>query len=188
MREIVNQELGFAEAVATPKHTAFLCIVNKRVVGMVLAEGIETAFLLLSSSEAEIVAAAASAGKCCSDELGMTLRRTIPSNSSTMAFGMERSKESRKASLGIYQIWVHSNYRNRGIARSLVDAARTHLYFGLIVPVDQLAFSSPTESGVKFARRYNSRQRGHEKRNSSQSPSDHHLNEDNEVLVYDCLR
>ena len=184
MREIVDQELGFAEATETPQQTAFLCIVNKRVVGMVLAEVIDTAYLLLSSSNPTSVAAA-SAEKRSSDQWATRPRHVTPSNKCTILFGLERSRKSSKATLGIHQMWVHMNYRNQGMARALVDAARTHMVFGYNIPVDQLAFSSPTESGVQFARRYSSRHRQHEKL-SSHSPLSCQTKEEDDVLVYDC--
>ena len=84
--------------------------------------------------------------------------------------GVTRSTQPSKAVLGIYQIWVHDKHRRRGIASTLVDVARKHIYYGYsAIPVDQIAFSSPTESGLAFAKLYNRR----------------HQN-NHEVLVYDC--
>ena len=179
VREIVDQELGFAEATETPKQTAFLCIVNKRVVGMVLAEVIETGYLLISSRRAVNGVAASPNNSESNHEIATNRRRGAPPN----VIGLERSTESHKAVLGIYQMWVHLKYRNRGIARALVDAARVHMVFGLKVPVDQVAFSSPTESGVRFARQYNSHL------HTTASPQSHldcGSNNNLEVLVYDC--
>jgi GNAT superfamily N-acetyltransferase len=179
VRQIVDEELGFAETTETPRQTAFLCIVNKRVVGMALAEVIETAYLLLSTGAAS--GATESPDTFGSDQQCTRTGHAAPSNNNNvMSLGLERSKESRKAALGIHLMWVHFNYRNRGIASALVDAARTHMVFGYTVPVDQLAFSSPTYSGVEFARQY------HSSRESSQSPPICRTNNNVEVLVYDC--
>jgi N-acetyltransferase len=66
----------------------------------------------------------------------------------------ERSKHPQKAMIGIHHMWVHSKFRKQGIATRLIDAVRGKMVFGLVVPPERLAFSSPTEAGVKFARRY----------------------------------
>jgi len=66
----------------------------------------------------------------------------------------ERSSVKQKAMAGIHQLWVHAKFRKQGIATRLVDAARGKLVFGLTVPKELLAFSSPTEAGACFARNY----------------------------------
>lgn len=83
----------------------------------------------------------------------------------------ERSTHPRKAMIGVHHMWVHSKFRKQGIATRLVDAVREKMIFGLVVPPELVAFSSPTEAGVKFAKRYvNQASR----------------NEAKDVLVYDC--
>jgi N-acetyltransferase len=84
----------------------------------------------------------------------------------------ERSKHPQKAMIGIHHMWVHSRFRKQGIATRLVDAVRKKMVFGLVVPPERLAFSSPTEAGVKFARRYVN----HASRGESSK----------DVLVYEC--
>ena len=83
----------------------------------------------------------------------------------------ERSNQGRKAMVGIQKIWVHHKCRNQGIASILVDVVRSKFIYGLVVPVQMLAFSSPTQAGMNFARRY------------VNSASDE---KSFEVLVYDC--
>lgn len=152
LRRIVDQELGFVPRtghVATstnPAPTVYVCVVNQRAVGLVLVEEIHTAYRILDT--------------------------TPPSDSGTaqLNVGLTRSKQPSKAVLGIYQIWVHSKLRRCGIASTLVDVARKHMYFGYsAIPMDQIAFSSPTESGLAFAKLYNQRNQN-----------------SNDVLVYDC--
>ena len=84
----------------------------------------------------------------------------------------ERSKHPRKAMVGIHHMWVHSKFRKQGIATRLIDAVREKMVFGLVVSPEKVAFSSPTEAGVKFARRYVN----HASRSESSK----------DVLVYDC--
>ena len=65
-----------------------------------------------------------------------------------------RSNQSYPALMGIYQIWTHQNTRRSSIATKLVDAARRKLVYGTVIPLDMIAFSSPTNLGAKFARNY----------------------------------
>jgi N-acetyltransferase len=161
---IVDQELGFIPRSDDHKTwnnnhknepTTYLCVVEKRVVGMVLVEEITTAYRIFDITPTP-----------------PPLTSSVPATSETkqLNFGLTRSNQPSKAVLGIYQIWVHDKHRCRGIASALVDVARKHMYFGYsAIPVDQIAFSSPTESGLAFAKLYN-----HRHQNS------------NAVLVYDC--
>jgi len=83
-----------------------------------------------------------------------------------------RSNTTRKAMVGIHQLWVHAKERNQGIATRLMDAVRASFIFGLVIPVEMLAFSSPTAAGASFARRYVQSKAG---------------KEDCPLLVYDCV-
>lgn len=158
---IVDQELGFVPRSVDHKTlnkepTTYLCVVDKRVVGMVLVEEITTAYRILDNTPT-------------SPPLSSSSLPAI-SEMKQLNVGLTRSKQPSKAVLGIHQIWVHDKHRYRGIASKLVDVARKHMYFGYsAIPVDQIAFSSPTESGLAFAKLYNRR---------------HQIT--NDVLVYDC--
>jgi N-acetyltransferase len=56
--------------------------------------------------------------------------------------------------MGISRIWVSKQFRKKGLARTLLDCARGNFMYGLTVEKRQTAFSQPTESGGKLARRY----------------------------------
>ena len=56
--------------------------------------------------------------------------------------------------LGVSMVWVHDNFRRRGIAATLCDTARRRFMFGSIVPRSRVAFSQPTEAGHAFAMSY----------------------------------
>jgi hypothetical protein len=71
-----------------------------------------------------------------------------------METASERSLTPQKALVGIYQLWTLRNRRGQGIATRLVDAARSRLVFGMQVPPSQVAFSSPTQAGLAFAKMY----------------------------------
>jgi N-acetyltransferase len=71
-----------------------------------------------------------------------------------METASERSLTPQKALVGIYQLWTLQGKRGQGIATQLVDAARSKLIFGMQVPKSQVAFSSPTQAGLAFAKNY----------------------------------
>lgn len=79
----------------------------------------------------------------------------------------ERSNDKRPAMVGIHKMWVLRTMRNQGIASLLVDTVRTKLIYGIHVPSNMVAFSSPTEAGARFAKSY--------------------LAAAGPVLVYDCI-
>lgn len=56
--------------------------------------------------------------------------------------------------LGISRIWVSSQFRKHGLARTLLDCTRSDFMYGLNVEKHLTAFSQPTESGGKLARKY----------------------------------
>jgi GNAT superfamily N-acetyltransferase len=85
------------------------------------------------------------------------------------ASNLERSRQPRKATIGVHQIWVHSKFRKSGVASALVDAVREKTIFGMVVPAGHVAYSSPSEAGAAFARRYS-----------------HNATGSTDVLVYDA--
>lgn len=56
--------------------------------------------------------------------------------------------------LGISRIWVSTQFRKQGLARRLLDAIRDNFMYGLNIGKHLTAFSQPTESGGKLARKY----------------------------------
>lgn len=64
------------------------------------------------------------------------------------------STTSEPVFLGISRIWVSSQVRKQGVARRLLDSIRSNFMYGLTVEKHLTAFSQPTESGGKLARKY----------------------------------
>lgn len=64
------------------------------------------------------------------------------------------SNTPEAALLGVMRIWTSRSFRRRGIAETLLDCARRHFFYGLEVTKDLVAFSQPTESGAKLAKRW----------------------------------
>ena len=83
----------------------------------------------------------------------------------------ERSNEAVKAMVGIHKIWVHQICRKQGIASMLLDTVRSKFVYGFVVPLQMIAFSSPTMAGMGLAGKYV----------ATDSPEI-----DYAVLVYDC--
>jgi N-acetyltransferase len=83
----------------------------------------------------------------------------------------ERSTESLKAMVGIHKIWVHQKCRKEGIASMLIDTVRSKFVYGLVVPAEMIAFSSPTVAGMGLAGHYLATVSGEI---------------DPNILVYDC--
>uniref|UniRef100_A0A915D2W6 N-acetyltransferase ECO1 n=1 Tax=Ditylenchus dipsaci TaxID=166011 RepID=A0A915D2W6_9BILA len=67
---------------------------------------------------------------------------------------MPQQKKYHGQFLGVNRIWVHSQVRRKGIAAFLLDIARRLLASGGTLPKSRVAFSEPTESGIKLAISY----------------------------------
>lgn len=52
---------------------------------------------------------------------------------------------------GISRIWVAPPYRRYGVASRLITCVRGNFIFGKYLSIDEIAFSSPTEDGKRFA-------------------------------------
>ena len=144
VKRIVDGELGFAVSSSGGGRngddvdlqqdsldglTSYLYISNKRVVGLLLVKRIQRAYQVV-------------------------VPESIISDESSPSFSISRSLKPSRALLGIHQIWVHSSHRKKGIASKLVTAARDHLIFGMMIPLELIAFSSPTMEGLRFAKSY----------------------------------
>ncbi|KAL3229728.1 N-acetyltransferase ECO1 [Nakaseomyces bracarensis] len=57
--------------------------------------------------------------------------------------------------IGVSRIWVCKSYRGEGIASTMIDIARRHTIPGINIPKNLVAWSQPTNSGGKLARKYN---------------------------------
>ena len=158
VKRIVDQELGFAilgsastssskddttsnqdifESTELGKtfdqKTVYLYIVNKRVVGFCSVHVITKAYELLDIN---------------------SQHQNVDSSQSTRNKAYTRSNTPTKAIIGVHQLWCHKSHRKKSIASKLVDAARSKLVFGMYVPHNLVAFSSPTMDGAIFAKRY----------------------------------
>lgn len=155
VRAIVDKELGFAARTATSLHSPTGAPQEQRrhSSSSRKPEDYLTTYLYICSKKRVVGLASSEA-----------IREAF-----LLETNYSRSTAGRRAVVGIYQIWVHSKFRGRHIASRLLDTIREKMVFGFVVPCHQVALSSPTEAGIKFARGYV------KKRSSS-----------DDVLVYDC--
>ncbi|XP_067613806.1 N-acetyltransferase eco [Eurosta solidaginis] len=63
------------------------------------------------------------------------------------------TEEEFPAKCGISRIWVAPLHRRLHIASKLIHAVQQNTIFGEEIPVNKIAFSAPTENGIKFAQK-----------------------------------
>lgn len=64
------------------------------------------------------------------------------------------SEKSYPIKCGIARIWVHNDNRREGIGTALMNVLRSNFIYGYILDSTDIALSSPTEQGKKFAAKY----------------------------------
>nr|XP_045613540.1 N-acetyltransferase ESCO2-like isoform X2 [Procambarus clarkii] len=128
MCEIVDAELGFSGK--KPKSgediKAFLYILERRIVGCLIAERISNAYKIIPHA---LLKPGLSHPACCSE---------TPS----------------KVWAGVSRLWVLQSQRGKGIASTLVNSMRDNMITNYFLKVDEIAFSDPTENGLAFAEKY----------------------------------
>lgn len=112
----------------------YLHIRGQKCVAACLAERIQEAFTVLAQDEA-------------SEKPAQTVAESQSSSISV-------STTVDAVLLGISRIWVSNQFRKQGLARKLLDSIRSDFMYGLTVEKHLTAFSQPTESGGKLARKY----------------------------------
>lgn len=156
-------------------YTAYICVYNNRVIGLVIVEEIKVAYPLMKDNTQQQTTTSES------DDMKQKFNNTS---------SLSRSLQAQPVMLGIYLLWVHKKYRKMGIAKKLIDIARDKMFYGLHIPIDKIAFSSPTQAGLSFATKYccnNNKTVSSNYRNNSQEQIQA-VNDDEAscVLVYDC--
>jgi len=112
----------------------YLYIRGQKCVAACLAERIQEAFTVLAQDQAA------------------EQQTQTPGESQSSSISV--STTAHTVLLGISRIWVSNQSRKQGLARRLLDCARSDFMYGLTVEKRLTAFSQPTESGGKLARRY----------------------------------
>ncbi len=112
---------------------AFLYLAGDKCVGFCLAE--------------KIIAAYQVTDPLADDE-------TIKAIPSSRSSSITTSNNADPGLLGISRIWTSKSHRGQGIAVELLECARSSFFYGMEVPKNLVAFSQPTESGGRLAKRW----------------------------------
>lgn len=125
---------------ASDRFKVYVYIRANKCVGVCLAERILEAYCVVGATRDD-----AAHGSCsASGEIRAEL------DSSSISVGTV----AEPAMLGISRIWTSNLHRKRGIATRLLETARSDFLYGMTIEKDMIAFSQPTESGGKLARRW----------------------------------
>lgn len=163
VKAIVDQELGFycspSKSPSLNKKTVYLYLKNKRVLGFCSVETISKAFHLCKLPEGGENDLNDSSNTRESKTLGKLEEDKTKTTSSTSISQAQnhcyhRSKDPQNALMGIHQLWCHRSNRRSGAASKLLNVARSKFVYGMSIPLDMIAFSSPTVDGIMFACRY----------------------------------
>jgi hypothetical protein len=120
----------------------YLYISGSKCVGACLAKRIEEAFPVVDED-----GASERTGQVPADH---------PSSSSSISVGTV----PEPALLGISRVWTSNLHRKQGIATRLLGAASSDFLYGMTITKESTAFSQPTESGGKLARKWFGRRTG----------------------------
>ena len=126
------------EQATMDRYRMYLYIQGSKCIGACLAERIQAAFPVLSNTTVH------DAGEAMVDQL------TTDAKSSSISI----SEARKPAMLGISRIWTSNMHRQQGIATMLLNLARCNFLYGMTVSKETVAFSQPTESGGRLARKW----------------------------------
>ena len=126
--KIVDESLGVNNGIRSPMRSEFyLTIRDKRVVGMLLAEGLAP-----------------------TDKVS----KSFVKNNVRVLSDLKMKSADLKSLIGVSRIWVHADYQRSGIASKMAEALRERFRFPFKADKSQLAFSHTTEMGSAFAESY----------------------------------
>ncbi|KAF2427691.1 hypothetical protein EJ08DRAFT_559713, partial [Tothia fuscella] len=121
------------------RYKAFLYLRGQKCVGYCLVERIQEAFPVLDDAPSS----ATKQEKSSRDSSSITV-----------------SDAARPALMGISRVWTSNSAKRSGIAVSLLDCATQNFLYGMKIPKEEIAFSQPTESGGRLARKWFGRESG----------------------------
>ena len=102
-------------------------------------------------------------GACLAERIWEAFPALDPDTTSKQACELSATPQSSSLSigskpepaiLGISRIWTSNQHRKKGIATQLLDCARSDFLYGMKIKKAKVAFSQPTESGGKLARKW----------------------------------
>jgi N-acetyltransferase len=119
---------------SSDRFKVYLYIRGQKCIGACLAERIQEAYMVMPPEDVP------------GDDTGPS---EAPGSSS-----LAISQNSHSAILGISRIWTSKFSRMGGVATALLDSATSDFLYGMRVPKDVVAFSQPTDSGGRLARKW----------------------------------
>ena len=147
---LLDPELGAKDV--SPAFRAVLCLeATGRVRAFVITEPLRRAYRVVPR-ETPIERDAAETGQ---GERQATMAEASIDVSSVLA----HDGVPQEVMCGVSHVWVEPQYRRRGLARMLLDAARQRFAVGFELPLDQIAFSGPTANGRRLAAAYTGTER-----------------------------
>ena len=179
--DTVQSELGSTLTLMEDSSESILLFVRaKKVIGCIIREAVESAKLISLSllkgtvdvDVAMPLEVSSSNPLGCPAELLDEDDDANPKSHSFSASPSTRVKSSGKKrdddtddeqrpigiTMGIKLIWVFDKCRREGIACRLLDAARKSFEFGRIVKKDHVAYSQPTDSGLRLFLSYSKKE------------------------------
>jgi N-acetyltransferase len=160
--EVVDAELGAAE-IADPvlwqedgeggdRFRVYVYVHGKKCVGLLLVERIKRAYYVLDEPPTKQLEQEELEGK--EGEIKTKDNDSKPPSaiSTSASSSVSISSTPQKALMGVARIWTCSSSRRKGIARKLLECARSTFIYGMSVEKGLVAFSQPTESGGALAR------------------------------------
>lgn len=134
------EKSGKRSSPTSDRFKIYLYIRGTKCIGACLAERITEAFIVLGGDDA-------------SDQ-------TDGPRTDLQGSSISVSNAPEAAVLGISRIWTSNLHRKSGVATTLLESARSDFLYGITVPKEQVAFSQPTESGGRLARKWFGRRSG----------------------------
>ena len=124
------------------RYKVYLYIIGNKCVGLCLVERISKAYQVVATEEPDTMRTIVDRGQ----ELGNVV--------DDMDAPVTVAETADDAWMGISRIWVSSGFRNKGVATALLDQASRTFREKMTTPKHLIAFSQPTQSGARLARRW----------------------------------
>lgn len=142
------------------RYKVYLYVHGLRCVGLCLVERIDKAYQVVDPA----VAAKADSGEGDGPGNNTSESRSQPQDKAREEVDLDApvtvADTSDVACMGISRIWVSSSFRKQGVATTLLDVACKTFVPLKHLPKEMVAFSQPTQSGARLARRWFGREHG----------------------------
>ncbi|KAJ8063922.1 hypothetical protein OCU04_007772 [Sclerotinia nivalis] len=125
------------DLIPVPRYKVFLYLIGARPIGILLAERIGKANTIMTSTENP-----------------ENITTSTPLADTSIIPPTSIIPIPHEAYMCIDRLWVHSDFRRKGIATSLANQAGEKFLPGLIIEKKEMAISHPTSVGEAFAEKY----------------------------------